>query len=72
MQLTPSTLRLLGGAVANHRLERTAQQRRSARCWVPSSLRSSAAAQASRWANLSDWRPTYAAPHLTGSRHCFL
>jgi hypothetical protein len=32
----------------NHRLERTAQQRRCACCWVPSSLRSSAAAQPRR------------------------
>ena len=39
----------------NHRLERTAQQRGCACCWVPSSRRSSAAAQASRWASPSQY-----------------
>ena len=43
----------------NPRLERTAQQRCYARCWVPSSLRSSAAAQPNRWASAETARRGY-------------
>ncbi len=39
------------GPSHNKCLEPTAQQRRFACCWVPSSLRSSASAQARRWAS---------------------
>ena len=48
--LASVTARVVLALPPNQCLEPTAQQRRCACCWVPSSLRSSASAQARRWA----------------------
>jgi hypothetical protein len=42
---------VLSEGPSNHAIERSAQQRCCARCWVPSSLRSSAPAHCKRWAS---------------------